>query len=535
MGRTENVERGPEDDGAPAPDEEPDDRADEGEPFGEEAPVVVDDLPDLLDADAEPELRGQLGLRRMFRAWGRWAVLAALAGIVSAVGAAIFVAGLDIMIRSVDHVRHTLPAWMIFVFPPIGGVVVGYMLWRMDRVAFVSACGTDSFIDAVHEADGKIPARVPILRIIGAWLTIGFGGSSGRECPMIYTGAGLGSTVGQTVDAIRARLPRPLANFFDLTPDDTRVLALCGAAGALGAIFSAPIGGAVFAVEVPYRRDMDFGLFWPALVSSSVGFGVGYLLMGRETLMNVPAMSGLSLGEWVLVVIIAIAGAGMGRLFEFIFNGYHEKVRHIFTESRRLPVWSQTAIGGLLAGIVMIFFPQVYGIGYEGIRGAANGTLFSNHIATVAVILFLFLAVAKILASTFTVGSRGVGGLLFPALFAGAALGAGIATAAHALMPGTFTHQSAYVLIAMSATYAAAGNVPIASLLLLCEATVNFTLAVPMLFANLLAYGLSGRASIYDVQRLRRNTSRRTLYTQVIIGVTFLAVLMYSGVHGLIL
>ncbi len=176
---------------------------DDTEPIGEEANVDVETLPDLLAPDQERDVRGRVGFRRFAHASLRWAVLAAIAGLAAGVGASLFIVGLNLMIRGVDHLRNAVPWWAIVAFPPTGALVVGYLLWRADRVAFVSACGTDSFIDAVEEAEGHIPARVPLLRIIGAWLTIGFGGSSGRECPMIYTGAGLGSTTGQLLRRAR--------------------------------------------------------------------------------------------------------------------------------------------------------------------------------------------------------------------------------------------------------------------------------------------------------------------------------------------
>jgi CIC family chloride channel protein len=499
------------------------------EPIGTEQMVDVDELPDLLAPGQELDLRGYLGFRRFIGAAGRWAILACLAGIVSGVGASLFIAGLNELIRGVNDVRAALPWWLIFLFPPIGGFAVGYLLWRTDRVAFVSACGTDSFIDAVEEADGRISPRVPALRILGAWLTIGFGGSSGRECPMIYTGSGLGSTVGAVLERVRSRAPGPVAQFLDLSAADTRMLALCGAAGALGAVFSAPFGGAIFAVEVPYRRDANMGFFWPALVSSFSGFGVGYLLVGRQQLLKAPIVHDLSWHEWALVAAIALAASLVGRLFAGVFNGFHDLVRRVFREEGgRIPKWCQTGIGGLLAGLVMVAFPQVYGIGYQAIRDTAAGDLFTDHTAVVVVLLFAGMGLAKMVAASFTVGTGGVGGLLFPTMFAGAALGGVMATSAEHLWPGQFPNHAAYILIAMSATYAAAGKVPIASLLLLCEATANFSLALPMAVANGLAYALSGRSTVYDVQRERSAGDHRRGY---LVAIAALVLIVLFGQH----
>ncbi|MGH9123859.1 MAG: chloride channel protein [Acidimicrobiales bacterium] len=523
------------------------------EPIGAEQPVEVDQLPDIVEPREHLDVRGYLGLRRFLGAAARWAVLAGAAGVAAGLGASLFIAGLNWLTGTVNSARAALPWYLIVVFPAIGATAVGYLLWRTDRVAFVSACGTDSFIDAVGEANGRISPKVPLLRILGAWLTIGFGGSSGRECPMIYTGAGLGSTVGGALQALRSRLrgnqpgdggnqpgdeaertePRvaawrcALARILDLSPADTRMLALCGAAGALGAVFSAPFGGAIFAVEVPYRRDINMGFFWPALVSSFTGYAVGYLAVGRQRLLHVPSLHALSGREWALVVVLAVAASLVGRLFAGVFNGLHGLFRRLFREEGgRLPKWVQTGIGGLLAGLVMLAFPQVYGIGYQAIRDTAAGHLYAGHAMAATALLFVGLGLGKILASSFTVGSGGVGGLLFPTMFTGAALGGVASAVASALWPGQFPHTAAYVVIAMGATYAAAGKVPLASLLLLCEATANFSLAVPMAAANGLAYLLSGRSTVYDVQRERSEGDHRRGY---LVAIAFLVVIVLIG------
>lgn len=499
------------------------------QPIGSEERVDVATLPDILSPADELDLRGHLGWRRFIGSAARWAVLACLAGAAAGLGASLFIAGLNLLIRGVDAARGALPWWLIFLFPTVGATAVGYLLWQTDRVAFVSACGTDSFIDAVEEADGRISPRVPILRIIGAWLTIGFGGSSGRECPMIYTGSGLGSTVGAVLERVRDRSPRRVARFLDLSAADTRMLALCGAAGALGAVFSAPFGGAIFAVEVPYRRDVNMSFFWPALVSSFSGYAVGFAVVGRQRLLSVAIVHSLSAPEWALVLVIAVAGSLVGRLFAGAFNGFHNLVRRAFhEEGGRIPKWCQTGIGGLLAGLVMLAFPEVYGIGYQAIRDTASGRLFTNHAMLAVAALFVGMGLAKIAASSFTVGTGGVGGLLFPAMFTGAALGGLASTLANYLWPGQFPHQAAYVLIAMGATYAAAGKVPIASLLLLCEATANFSLALPMAGANALAYWLSGRSTVYDVQRERSEGGYRRGY---LVAIAVAVVIVLFGQH----
>jgi len=250
-------------------------------------------------------------------------------------------------------------------------------------------------------------------------------------------------------------------------------------------------------------------LLVPALVSSTVGYGTGLLLVGRQRLLTLPVIHSLRWQEWVFVGLIAVLASLAARCFAGVFNGFHHLVRTRLREDGRFPKWLQTGLGGLFAGLVMLAFPQVYGIGLEAIRGIASGHEFADHAVAVTAFLLAALGLAKILASTFTVSTGGVGGLLFPSLFAGAAVGGSLGTLAAHQWPGLFPNHAAYVLIAMSATYAAAGKVPIASLLLLCEACANFSLALPMAIANLLAYALSGRSTVYDVQRERSSMSHK--------------------------
>jgi len=156
-------------------------------------------------------------------------------------------------------------------------------------------------------------------------------------------------------------------------------------------------------------------------------------------------------------------------------------------------------------------------------------SIFTATVAAAA-LLFIGMGLAKVAATSFTVGTGGVGGLLFPAMFTGAALGGLAATVTQHLWPGQFPHPAAYVLVAMGATYAAAGKVPIASLLLVCEATANFSLALPMAVANTVAYGLSGRSTIYDVQRERAEVGRGRGY---LVAVVVAILLVLFGQHVL--
>ncbi|MHC1601014.1 MAG: chloride channel protein [Candidatus Nezhaarchaeales archaeon] len=424
----------------------------------------------------------------------KWALLSVSAGLMGGFASIIFNYVLDSLIHIIDSFREGFFAW--WLIPAFGGLIVGVIHYTLDRDAFNIPCATDAMVEAVNFKYGKVKPIVPFLRVITAPITIATGGSSGRECPLAYIGCGWASLLS---DIIKKFEPlRKLKQGFSSL--DSRTLGLCGAAAALAGIFRAPLGAAVFAVEVLYRKDIEINRILPVTISSVIGYFLFISVYGADPLMVLPVMEPLSIIELGLCALIGVIAGLVAVLWVKTFITVHEVFKH-----SALPLWVKPALGGFLEGLILLWLPQVWGMGYEYIQMAIQGQILFW--------VMFALIFAKILATAFSIGSGGAGGVLIPSMYIGAMLGGVLSIAFHSLNPSVFTHHAAYVGVAMSALYAAAGKVPLSAALLLSEFTHNFWLVIPMLIANTIAYLLSGLHTIYPSQILRRERAplRNTL------------------------
>ena len=217
-------------------------------------------------------LTPSLGIRSL----GRWVVFGVLIGLVSGLGAALFhvlLSGVGYVVFDVlagaplSHPEgevlfhsdgpHELVPWLFFLLPAIGGLAAGIIVQRFAPEA--GGVGTEALIEAFHKKRGQIRTQVPLVKAIATIFTLGFGGASGREGPIAQIGGGFGSW---------------LARAFKLKPRERRILLLAGAAGGFGAIFRAPLGGAVTAVEVPYREDLETDALVPCVISSVTAYAI---------------------------------------------------------------------------------------------------------------------------------------------------------------------------------------------------------------------------------------------------------------------
>jgi len=424
----------------------------------------------------------------------KWTILSVSAGLMGGFASIIFNYILDSLIHVVDSFRAGLSVW--WLLPALGGLAVGVIHYVLDRDAFNIPCATDAMVEAVNFRYGKVKPIVPFLRVITAPITIATGGSSGRECPLAYIGCGWASLLS---DIIKKFEPlRKLKQSFSSL--DSRTLGICGAAAALAGIFRAPLGAAIFGVEVLYRKDIEINKILPVTASSIIGYLLFISVYGSEPLIVLPVMEPLSIIELGFCALIGAIAGIMAILWVKTFITIHEMFKH-----STIPLWVKPALGGFLEGLILLWLPQVWGMGYEYIQMAIQGQILFW--------VMFALIFAKMLATAFSIGSGGAGGVLIPSMYVGAMLGGVLSMAFHSLDSSIFTHHAAYVGVAMSALYAAAGKVPLSAALLLSEFTHNFWLVIPMLIANTIAYLISGLHTIYPSQTLRRERAplRNTL------------------------
>ncbi|MFQ5839481.1 MAG: chloride channel protein [Candidatus Methylomirabilales bacterium] len=367
-------------------------------------------------------------------------------------------------------------AYRVLIAPTLGGMIVGPLIYFFAREA--KGHGVPEVMLAVAEQEGKIRPRVALVKILASSLSIGSGGSVGREGPIVQIGSALGSSIGQLLN-----VPSHLI----------QTLVACGAAGGISATFNAPIAGTIFALEV-ILRDFSARAFSLVVLSSVAAAAISRALLGNFPAFQVPKYALESAWELGLYVLLGIVAAVVGKLFVIVLY----KSEDIF-DSSRLPEYVKPVVGGLCIGGLGFFFPHVMGVGYETIEAALVGKL--------GVTLVLILLILKILATSITIGSGGSGGIFAPSLFMGAMLGQAYGSLANLLLPAVTAPPGAYALVGMGAVFAGAAQAPITSILILFEMTGDYRIILPLMIASVIssqvAYWIN-RETIYTLKLIRR-------------------------------
>jgi chloride channel protein, CIC family len=351
--------------------------------------------------------------------------------------------------------------WLVPVATTLGGLLSGFLVYTWAPEA--EGHGTDTVVKAFHRAGGFIRSRVAPLKLIASAITIGSGGSAGREGPTALIGAGTAS--------IYATLAH--------RPDEKReVLLLAGMAAGLSAIFRSPIGAAFFAIEVLYgRMEFEAGSLLYTMLASVIAYAVNGLFVGWKPLFFFPPPARIAAVDYVWLGVLGIASSLVATVLPVVFYRLRDAFRAL-----PFPRTLNPAIGGLAVGLIAVKFPQVLGGGYGWIQEAIDGRL--------ALKLLLALLFLKMIAFAFTVSSGGSGGVFAPTLFVGAMLGGILASVSH--LP-----TAMFVVLGMMTTFGAAARVPIASLLMVTEMTGGYHLLPPAAFAVLLSYLLQSRLSAH--------------------------------------
>ena len=398
---------------------------------------------------------------------GRSVLLSVLVGVVAGFGALGFnfilnSAGDLFMVRAVGYQMPQpggegvtkIPAeasrrWLLFVVPAFGGLLSGLLVFSLAPEA--EGHGTDAMVDAFHQKRGVIRKRVPIIKTFASALTIGSGGSAGREGPIAQVGAAFGSA---------------LATWLKASDRERRTLLLAGAGAGIGAVFRAPLGGALFAMEVLYR-DIEFetAALVPCFVAAIVSYSIYCGVSGSwGAIFSVPNVTFNHPLELPLYVVLGAVCALMGMLYVKVFYGMRD---HVFRKLR-LPNHLKPALGGLVVGAIGFFLPQVLGMGYGWVQLAMNQQLPLKIIVAVAFI--------KILTTSLTISSGGSGGVFAPSMVIGGMVGAAVGTVLHAWLPQIVTQPAAFALVGMAGFFAGVAKAPVSSLIMVSEMTTGYGL-----------------------------------------------------------
>lgn len=358
--------------------------------------------------------------------------------------------------------------YLIFLLPALGGLLIGPLIHFFPKEA--KGDGVPAAMETIALGGGIIKPRTVALRTITAAITIGSGGSVGREAPIAQIGAAVGSMVGQLLRVSGERM---------------RNLVGCGAAGGIAAVFNAPMGGVFFALEV-LLGDFSAQTFPLIVIASVAAVSVSRAILGNVLIFSVPTFA---LESFPQIVFCGILGAACGAIAQLFIRSL-DATEHKFSSSK-IPVWLRAAVGGGMTGIIAIGFPQVLGIDDIALDQALHGALPWTFLLAIG---FL-----KIAATSFSLGSGGSGGVLGPSLFIGGTIGALAGTAANALFPGVAGSVGGYTLIGMAAFLAPMVGAPLTAILILFEITGDYEIILPLLVAVINAMLVSGAISRFSL------------------------------------
>lgn len=388
-------------------------------------------------------------------------VVAVLVGLIGGGGAILFRWLVDLFQGlALGHGEHTvelltpLPLWKKLVLPVVGGAIVGPLVHFGAREA--KGHGVPEVLGAIVFKKGVIRPVVAAVKIVASAITIAFGGSVGREGPIVQIGAAMGSSLGQ---------------WLRFSPQRLRTLIGCGAAAGISATFNAPIAGAFFALEI-LMRDFAVRTFSPVIVASVVATAVSREYLGDTPAFPVPGFVMNGAQELPLYLIL-------GLLVGLVAVGY---VRTLYAaedafEKLPAPEWIKPAIGGLGLGAMLVFFPQVYGVGYDTMVSVLDGGPQWQ--------LMALLVLVKLVAVSLTLGSGFSGGIFAPALFLGGMLGGAFGGLLQASFPGLIESSGAFAMVGMAAMVGAATGGPLTAILILFEMTGEYHVILPLMLASI--------------------------------------------------
>ena len=377
---------------------------------------------------------------------------------------------------------HGVWGWAPWIFlllsPAIAGLLYGPLIQRFAPSA--KGHGIPEVMLAVRRKGGRIPGRVAIVKIVASALTIGSGGSAGREGPIVQVGASLGSTI---------------ASWLHMPVSRVVLLASCGSAAGIAATFHAPLAGAVFALEVilvEFTAE-TFGFVVLSAVTSSM---VARILQGDEMVVRVAdnlTFTSMSDIWWVALLGLVAGLCGLG--FSKLLYASEDAIDWLWARTR-LPEWARPGVLGLALGAALVAFPYMYGSGYPLEEEAIAGNF--------SIAFLLALMLGRAVFTSFTIGMGGSGGVFAPTLFIGAMAGAAFGDLVSPLLSDS--PVGVFAVVGMGAAFAGAARAPMTAVLIIVEMTGQFSLILPMMLAVVIATGASRfltRATIYT-EKLRR-------------------------------
>lgn len=383
-------------------------------------------------------------------------------------------------LRGLDFLNIALmaPIWVKILVPAVGGLAVGILVSFFAPEA--KGHGVPEVMEAVALRGGRIRTRLIAVKTLASAISIGTGGSVGREGPIVQIGSAIGSSLGQ---------------MWNVSGPQLRTLVACGAAAGIAATFNAPMAGIIFSLEI-ILPEFAASQFIPIAVSSVMATAISRHYLGNYPAFEIPSYALVSYMELIFYLVLGVLSGIVAYTF----------IRTLFVmedlwDRLKMPLYVKAVIGGALVGCIGIFIPNIFGVGYETV----------THVLmerTLGGILVALLA-AKILATSITIASGGSGGIFAPSLFMGATLGGVFGHVVHSVFPQITATPGAYALVGMGAVVAGTTRGPIAAIMIIFEMSSDYHIILPLMFActiGLVVSAVMSPESIYTMKLVRRGT-----------------------------
>lgn len=434
----------------------------------------------------------------------KWLLLGMVIGVIAGFGAVVFYLAMryttDLLLGGLACYHMPTPRveggsagssqyqrpWALPLLTTAGALVSALIVAKFAPEA--SGHGTDSAIEAVHTDPRHIRGRVVLVKMISSALTIGSGGSGGREGPTAQISAGFASM---------------LTRRLHLSDTDGRILVSLGVGAGIGAIFGAPLGGAVLAASIIYRDDFEYRTLYPGFITSATAYAVFGSFLGFDPMFGyVDAEYRFEdAGPLLWFVVLGVVAATVGYLYARIFYATG-------TLTARLPGGPvlKPTVGGLLVGLLGLAIPQILSSGYGWVQLAT----MTDGLTAIPLWIVLALPIAKIVATSLSIGTGGSGGIFGPGIVIGAFVGAALWRLGELFdLPGVPSNPGIFVVVGMMACFGSVAHAPLAVLIMVAEMTGSFSVVpgaiIAVGVASLLMYRTN--VSIYHAQRLNRETA----------------------------
>jgi len=351
--------------------------------------------------------------------------------------------------------------WRRILVPVLGSLSTGYLLYKY--FPFARGSGIPQTKAAIFISDGRILMRTVLGKFFCCSASLASGIALGREGPSVHVGGGLASVVARNMG---------------LSPRQVKALVPAGCAAALAAAFNTPIAAVLFSLE-EILGDLHATVIGSIVLSAATSWMVLHLVLGDDPLFHVSGYKLVNPAEFgVYAVLGVVGGLGSVSFVKLLLN-----LRVWFQKLPKWTVWFQPVAGGLTVGLLGYFVPDVLGVGYNTVDKVLNGNI--------VVQMVVLLAVLKIIATAVCYASGNAGGIFGPSLFMGAMMGAAVGGVAHAIFPNSTATPGAYALVGMGTAFAGVVRTPLTSVMMIFEITRDYTIIVPLMISNLIAFFIS--------------------------------------------